>query len=569
MLAVTQDGAFKLTFAALVIAAAMFATVHPSRHNISTVEISVVLALGMVVSGVLLPGAQSLALRHRTAANAALAVVTLASVFTVYLVHTELYYPQNRLVLAGVCAAALFGLFVAFQVIDERRWGGVALSAAALAGVSLPLCPDVIRGLAQPGGLLSLDDPRLWLAVAGVSGAGLLVLFAFSRAVDESLWGLTALLAVVAFGITAIAWTGLQVERRFVAGDAWKKHEEVQPVRFEETPNVYFVGFDSIVPATIMQRYLEVETTDFHTTFDREARRFRNLFANSVSSYWSLNTIMSLDQDIFLAGNTPSYFVRTPSYFAGNDLSPLVWIMRENGYETTSMYENTYFGHTKGPHIDNYLVSGKFGGLCRLLDEDVRRWAFWGYCGIVDAGRGEGADASPGDFLVRQLAEAGGRATPQFVIAHLYLPGHTSERFRYDDTENRRRFAEEYRAGADRAALYLGQIIEHVRINDPTAVLFVFGDHGMYVSRGAEVEDDPAFYLGDRFPVLGGVYPPDRCSEYFDEAEAKGYMTTLDAVHAILGCLSGGQSALLEPRHDRFLEGLEEHDYDYREFLYE
>ena len=46
-------------------------------------------------------------------------------------------------------------------------------------------------------------------------------------------------------------------------------------------------------------------------------------------------------------------------------------------------------------------------------------------------------------------------------------------------------------------------------------------------------------------------------------------MTTLDAVHAILGCLSGGQTALLEPRRDRFLEGLEEHEYRYEEFLYE
>ena len=115
----------------------------------------------------------------------------------------------------------------------------------------------------------------------------------------------------------------------------------------------------------------------------------------------------------------------------------------------------------------------------------------------------------------------------------------------------------------------MGQIIEHVRSNDPTAIMFVFGDHGMHLSRGVDVEEDPAFYLQDRFAILGGVYPPDRCGEYFDEAESKGYMTTLDAVHAILSCLSGGQNALMEPRRDRFLEGLEEHDYHYQEFLYE
>ena len=567
-LEMTREGAFKLTFAALVIAVAIVATVHPSRHNISTVELAAVLALGMIVSGVLLLGAQSLALRSRTAANAALAVATLACVFTAYLVHTELYYPQNKLALAAVCAAALFGLFVAFQVIDERRWGGVALSAAALVAVSAPLWPDLAAGLSSPGGVLSPDEPRFWLALLGMLGAGLLALFAFARTVDQSHWGVVALLAVVSAGVAVIVWTGLQVERRLVSG-SWEWRGGIRTIALEETPNVYFVGFDSIVPESIMRKYLSVETTDFHSMFDSEARRFRNLFASGARSYQSVNTLMALDQDIFLAGNRPSYFVRTPSYFAGHDPSPLVWIMRENGYEITSIYEDTYFGHTKGPYVDNYVIRDGLGGVCSLLDEDVRRWAFWGYCGIVNADLHRGDAVSPGDFLVRELANVGERGAPQFVMAHIYLPGHTTGRFRYDNERARREFGEWYRERSNRAAVYLGQIFEHVRSNDPTAILFVYGDHGMYVSRGVALEDDPTFFLQDSFGVLGGVYPPDRCEEHFGEEESKGYMTTLDAVHAILGCLSGGQSVLLEPRRDRFLDGFREHGYHYREVLYE
>ena len=566
-LAATREGSFKLTFAALVVAAAMVATIHPSRQNVSTVELAVVIALGMAVSGGLLLGAQLIALRSKPAANAALAMVTLACVFTAYVVHTELFYPGNRLALAAICGAALFGLFVAFQVIDERRWGGVVLSAVALVAVSSPLWPDMAVGLGEPGGVLSLSEPRFWLALIGACGAGALTVFALSRAVDQSYWGVAALLAVLAVGVAVVMWTGLTVERRF-SGDGWEKHEDVRAIEFDETPNVYFVGFDSIVPESIMQKYLGVDTTDFHLTFDREARRFRNLFANSVPSYYSINTLMALDQDVFLAGNSPGYFVRSPSYFAGHDLSPLVWIMRKNGYETTSIFEDTYFGHSKGPHIDNYVINGKLGGVCSLLDEDVRSWAFWGYCSIVNVDRRQSAVVSPGDALVRELTSVG-KSTPQFVVAHLYMPGHTSSRFRYDNSGDKEIFVEQYREASNGAAVFLGQIIEHVRSNDPTAILFVFGDHGMYVSRGVELEEDPAFYLQDRFAILGGVYPPDRCGEYFDEAESKGYMTTLDAVHAILSCLSGGQNALLEPRRDRFLEGLEEHDYHYQEFLYE
>ena len=566
-LAATREAAFKLTFAALVIASAMVATVHPSRHNISAVELAVVLALGMAVSGVLLLGVQSLALRSRTAANAALAVVTLACVFTAYLVHTELFYPQNRLALVAICGAALFGLFVAFQVIDERRWGGVVLSAVALVAVSSPLWPDMAVGLGEPGGVLSLNEPRFWIALIGFCAAGAAAVYAASRVVDQPYWGVAALLVVVSAGVAVTVWTGLQVERRLI-GDSWEMRGEIRPIVFEETPNVYFVGFESMVPDSIMQKYLDVETTDFHSTFDRKARRFRNLFANSIGTYYSLNTIMALDQNIFLADYRPGYFVQTPSYFAGNDLSPLVWIMRENGYETTSIYGDTFLGSTKGAHIDNYVISDQLGGVCGRLDEDVRTWAFWGYCGILNSDRHRSASNTPNDALVRALANVG-ESAPQFVIAHIDLPGHTSSRFRYDNEEDKQRFRVWYRERSDRAAVHLEQIIEHVRSSDPTAILFMFGDHGVHFSRGVEVEEDPAFYLQDRFAILGGVYPADRCEEYFDEAEAKGYMTTLDAVHAILGCLSGGQTALLEPRRDRFMEGLEEHEYHYQEFLYE
>ena len=115
------------------------------------------------------------------------------------------------------------------------------------------------------------------------------------------------------------------------------------------------------------------------------------------------------------------------------------------------------------------------------------------------------------------------------------------------------------------------QIVEHLRANDPDAILFVFGDHGAQLSQRMDVEEDPTFFLHDRFAVLGGVYPRDRCVPELDEAQGKGYMTTLDVVHAIIECLSDGQSPILEPRRDRFwaYTVLEDHSYDYEDFLYE
>ena len=558
-----SEGAFKLTFGALVIAAALGSTYYSSRNNFSSVELGTVLALGMAVSGALLLGAQLLALRSRVAANVAMAVVTLTCVFTAYLVHTELYFPANRIALLGICTAALFGLFVAFRIIDEHRWGGLALSASALVAVSSPLWPEIISGITTRGGLLAPNDFRFWIVLIGICATGLIVLFAITRLVDESHWGVLCLLTVASIGIAVAVWTGLDVNRRFGSQD-WERHPRIRAITFQETPNVYFVGFDSIVPEGIMQKYIGVETTEFHMQFNSEARRFRNLFANSVPTYYSINSLLALDQEIFLERGRPSYF-------AGHDLSPLIWIMRENGYETTSIYNDTFFGHTKGPYIDNYVINKrKPGGTCVLLDEDIARWAFWGYCRIMEVTWKQEISAYKGDFLVGKLTGLDG-SIPHFVIAYLYLPGHTPKIFSYENRDDLQEFTAYYHRESNKAAIYLAQIIDHIENNDPTAILFVFGDHGMWLSRGAEIEDDPIFFLQDRFGILGGVYPPDRCAEYFDEAESKGYMTILDAVHVILSCLSGGQSALVGTRHDRFSgSGVpREHDYRYEEFLYE
>ena len=59
-------------------------------------------------------------------------------------------------------------------------------------------------------------------------------------------------------------------------------------------------------------------------------------------------------------------------------------LCEKNGYETTSIFNSTFFGHVKGPYIDNYVINEKHGGICTLLDEAIMRWAFWGYCRIME-----------------------------------------------------------------------------------------------------------------------------------------------------------------------------------------
>ena len=413
----------------------------------------------------------------------------------------------------------------------------------------------------------------------------------------------------------------------------------LQSVTFQETPNLYFISFESMAPRALLRKHLGIENTRFHDLFDDEFRRFPNFFVNAVYTFPSINMLMSLDEDVFFnTRNTISPHLS--SMFSGALPSPLLRILSENGYETSALYDDTYLGYPKGPHIDNFFVNRvdaididfyfdavndvRQGGVCTVTRElpdydlaEIRTGQYipgegpiWtlkffparlGRDAIVvrsdfdvylDQGRlvyvkspCEQEDVAPrfflqvipkeelhrGEFLLDKLTKLASDR-PQFLIAHLYMPGHTESYFRYDDQDHLDQFKSFYTRGSNSAARYLEDIVAHLKQHDPNAILLVYGDHGPLVSQGMGFDEAPEMVVQDRFGVLGGVYPRDRCSTYFDAAEEQGYLTVLDAVHAILGCLSGGQSVLVRPRENRLggFGGVPlDSGYTYEDFLYE
>ena len=122
-------------FAMLVVVAALGFTYTAPDGSFPASELPPVLLRVMAISGLLFVAALAFP-PNRGISNAALALATLAGVFTVYLVHTDLFHPSNRIWITVVLAACLFALFTAFRVIDEFRWSGFALTVAATFTVS-------------------------------------------------------------------------------------------------------------------------------------------------------------------------------------------------------------------------------------------------------------------------------------------------------------------------------------------------------------------------------------------------------------------------------------------------
>ena len=495
--------AFKFVFAMLIVAIALAATYTSSPTAFSESDLRETLVLGGMVNTVLLLPTLFF-LRSRVIANAVLSLIVLTSVATAYIIHTDLYLTGNGAVLIALCAGSGAGLFVAFRLMDELHWGGPALSAAALLGLGI-----VAGGHREIGDVPVGDVP-------------------------------------------------VTVDTTYIRN-----------ISFRETPNLYFVSFDALAPRALLKKYLALETTKFHDLFDINFRRFPNFFANAVRTSHSLYTVLALDVDAYTAqqkeliarGHDPD-----PRLFSGRNPSNLLGILHGNGYETTSIYENSYFGEEKGEYINNYItIQGET--ICNLLDAGIRDFSFWGYCRL---GRGDWFTAV--GMSAEQITKVNADDKPQFVMAHLYAPGHVDNSFRHDDAEQFEEFRRRYIKRSERAAHYLDLIIRHLEENDPGAILLMYGDHGLFLSQGLQFEDDPEFVFQDHFGILGGVYPRDTCAGWFDEASSQGYMTILDAVHALLRCLSGGESPLIKPKEYTVPWNGQFRGHDgltYEDFLYE
>lgn len=163
--------------------------------------------LCMTRAGVQRPNARrgSLLPRRRGVSNAALALATLAGLFTSYVVHTELFYPPNRAWMVVVLAASYVGLFTAFRVIDDQDWGGITLAVVAATAVSAAVWPSVgsklVDGLKAPGGLLYVGNPIIWIVPAPNCIGGAVGLYVLFRAVHPSRTGWLAFVAAASIGV--------------------------------------------------------------------------------------------------------------------------------------------------------------------------------------------------------------------------------------------------------------------------------------------------------------------------------------------------------------------------------
>ena len=353
--------------------------------------------------------------------------------------------------------------------------------------------------------------------------------------------------------------------------------KNIRIVDFKTKPNVYFISFDALIPKKILKKHLGLETTPYHDLLDVEFRRFSNFFADRIPTRESLNSLLALDLRYF--SETERKGVAS-DFFPGLIPSPLFEIFKHNGYETNTFYNSGYLGNKKGPHVDNYFFNDNDvrRGACEFVDfSGFKVLAFFGYCSVVNSewfksNISRRTTSKEIDFFIESLKDGVKKDIPQVFVAYIYSPGHTPSTFDNHKKGALNAYRKAYLDASKETAVYFNKLITFIKEEDPGGVLYVFGDHGPWISRQDSFLDNKAFFIQDRFAVYGGIYPPDRCEESFSNPYNKKFMTVLQGAHMIIRCLSGGENAFIT-QEDYSLPTLtttiEDEIYRYEDYLYE
>ena len=333
--------------------------------------------------------------------------------------------------------------------------------------------------------------------------------------------------------------------------------ENIRIVDFVEKPNVYFVIFETIAPPPVLQMDMRLHAVYADRLRELGFRRFKNAFSDGVYTIESVNLLAAMD-----AGYYHNDEVRG-MLFGGHKPAPLYEIFQANGYGINIYNRDFHTGKRRGKFVDDYQLFYPLTMCNTLRLHGALLAGFFGYCTMASPrvlpylGLQELAfisDASAHvDFYARDFARKTAGVKPQFFYARVQSAFHASPTY----AGSAREFAHYrnvYSEDVLRTADYASHLARSVMESDPEAIMFFFGDHGLYTYSSsknwhtARTPSSRRHFIRDRYGIYAAIWPDNACRAYLDEAVANyGYMTSSLIVRQIIRCLSGGK----DPANDK------------------
>ena len=397
--------------------------------------------------------------------------------------------------------------------------------------------PDVVNGV-------------LFLMLIGLT-ASILSKFKKKNIRISNISYLVLLVIMLASPIQLILGSGTANSRPF--------QSDVIP-QFQETPNIYLLSYDSLVPEDPIIKKLGIDQLPYKDIFEKDFYRLNAGMSFHVPSRPSINNVMRLSQKKY------DLDVKT---FSGNSSSYLQRIMKQNGYHIVNGYRGLYFG-TAGPFVDQSLIPDygviEYSVLC-IASEGIEKMQAYGLCSFAKFLKknqleqlyklvlSHDKNHERPDFHQQQMRifkENITKDKPVFTYTYTYNPiGHTSGNYDHDNLNERREYKGRFISHGKRLETQLSEVMDFIKSEDPNALLIVFGDHGAYLSRQVNPQDDPEFYYKDRNGILIAVAKTNHpCSQRFASYRNDTYNTPSRVMLEIFSCLSGDQFKVSDDAFD-------------------
>jgi len=331
-------------------------------------------------------------------------------------------------------------------------------------------------------------------------------------------------------------------------------------VKLSKTPNIYVFSFDAMIPSSSAKKHLDIDHLDYVDTLEKIAISRYPSYSIQVPTKPSLNSFMNLDQFTEAKQNL---------YFNGKAPSFLGVALKNNNYEITNGFSSGFFGVT-GPYVDHYIVppglsvgksiicrSGAASGWQSLLFLNVCgmhkvRNAFLEFIGMSRSEyrklfRRKTLSTAKNNWIqitFDYIEEALKRDRPQFTFFYVFRPnGHTPSGYNDSNVEHRKKYISQFKKQASVLDRALNELHNKVMASDPSAIVFLFGDHGAYITRGQNylelTEEGKEGFIKDRHAVQISLMRTDNeCASPNALTYIQNYSTPSRFMLGVLDCLT-------------------------------
>ena len=306
-----------------------------------------------------------------------------------------------------------------------------------------------------------------------------------------------------------------------------------QNIQFSEKPNVYFLSYDAMTPPTLTERFVGIESPPYMDVLEaHNAHVLKNTFADAVGTRFALSSVLELKANLD----------RDPGdLMTGKIQSALRLIFETNGYKTHYTMYYAYFGPEKGRYLASYNIYRPYSA-CDFIGGLTRTVGFFGICWMYDEGW-FGNEPLPQisypDYSFELLKSVSNdKSQPHFYMEHVLDPGHADSDY-LNTPEEKEKFRARYLARSTAAASAMKRAIQQIKSSDPSGVIFIYGDHGMFISQRVPASENLKFKVQDNYGTVGALVNADKCIHYVNPPQGENYQTIARIAAGIVECLAG------------------------------